>query len=100
VTGLLVPPAARVGEDEPEDDEMDAGSDEDDVETHGDEPAPTPRALLASSVGLSVLLPPGRTTDTVEDELRWATSRIVLLRAMIYPAAASVSPARAQHRVA
>jgi hypothetical protein len=72
LTGFLVPPDAREGEEEPEDDEMTAGSDEDDVETSGEEPPPKQRALLPSSVGLSVLLPPGETSDVVEVDLAWA----------------------------
>ncbi|MBX3226795.1 MAG: DISARM system helicase DrmA [Labilithrix sp.] len=74
VTGFLVPPAAREAEEEPEDDEMTAGPDEDDVETGGaaDETAPKQKALLPSSVGLSVLLPPGPPSDTVDVELSWA----------------------------
>ncbi len=72
LTGFLVPPAARQAEEEPEDDEMAAGSDEDDVETSGEEPPPKQRALLPSSVGLSVLLPPGSPADTIEVEVSWA----------------------------
>jgi len=72
VTGFLVPPGARQGEEEPEDDEMTAGSDEDDVETRGEEPPPKQRALLPSSVGVSVLLPPRGTGDVVDVDLTWA----------------------------
>lgn len=72
LTGFLVPPDAREGEEEPEDDEMGAGSDEDDVETGGEDPPPKQRALLPSSVGLSILLPPGATSDAVDVDLLWA----------------------------
>lgn len=73
LTGFLVPPGARLGEDEPEDDDMEAGEDQDDLETGGNnEPPPKQRALLPSSVGLSVLLPPGGSKDVVEVELTWA----------------------------
>jgi hypothetical protein len=72
MTGFLVPRDARHGEDEPEDDEMGAGDDEDDVEAGGEEPPPKQRALLPSSVGLSILLPPGAPSDTLDVELSWA----------------------------
>jgi hypothetical protein len=73
LTGFLVPASGRASDqDEPEDDEASAGDDEDDVETGGDDPAPKPRVLMPSSVGVSVLLPPGATTDELDVELAWA----------------------------
>lgn len=72
MTGFLVPRDARHMEDEPDDDEGAAGDDQDDPEAGGEEPAPKQRILLPSSVGLSILLPPGRSTEIVRVELYWA----------------------------
>ncbi len=62
LTGFLAPSSGRELY-EPTDDEIAAGSDESEEETAGHEPEPKQKSHLPSSLGLSVLLPPGDATD-------------------------------------
>lgn len=73
LTGFLVPAEGEAWDEVPtEDEELAAGSDEDDEETTGSEPEPRQKKRLPSSLGMSVLLPPGETTDTIQVTLRYA----------------------------
>lgn len=76
LTGFLAPEGAGEA-DEPPDDELDAGSDEDDDDSASEKPDPKPRARIPASLGLSVLLPPGDTTETVSVTLRYADYLLV-----------------------
>ena len=77
LTGFLVPRAARevVEREVAEDDgELAAGNDESEEENPGAgaEPEPKQKNRLPASMGMSVLLPAGSTTDSVKATLRWA----------------------------
>src|SRR5262245_51545674 len=70
LTGFLVPQTRREVEDPTEDDELGAGEDDDDDTPT--EPEVKRRSLLPASIGMSVLLPPGSSTDKVRVRLRYA----------------------------
>ncbi|MBN1629438.1 MAG: DNA/RNA helicase, partial [Thermoleophilia bacterium] len=71
LTGFLAPSAGREL-DEPTDDEIAAGPDETEEETAGHEPEPKQKSRLPSSLGLSVLLPPGTASDKLTVVLSFA----------------------------
>lgn len=72
MAGFLAPQDAREPEDPTDDDEMASGNDEDDGELPPADPEPKRKNLLPSSIGLSVLVPPGQATDVVTATIRWA----------------------------
>jgi hypothetical protein len=76
LTGFLAPEGAGEA-DEPPDDELDAGSDEDDDDCASEKPDPKPRARIPASLGRSVLLPPGDTSETVSVTVRYADYLLV-----------------------
>ena len=60
LTGFLAPLAARDSEDPTGKEELGAGPDEEEEETAGQEPEPKQKHRLPASMGLTVLLPPGK----------------------------------------
>ncbi len=74
LTGFLAPAAGRVAE-EPQDDELGAGSDQPALDGNAQEPAPKRSNLLPASLGLSVLLPPGLDDATVKATVSFAEYR-------------------------
>jgi hypothetical protein len=71
LTGFLAPEGAP-SDDDPPDDEMDAGNDEDDEDSASEKPEPKPKKRAPASLGLSVLLPPGSVSDTIEVTVSYA----------------------------
>lgn len=71
LTGFLAPQGGREPV-EPEEDDFEAGDDLDDEESRGPEPEPKQRSRFPASFGLSVLVPPGETSDAVTVTLTWA----------------------------
>jgi hypothetical protein len=75
LTGFLAPQTARDLGDPTADEELGAGSDQDDEETvtsQGSEPEPRQKNRLPASLGLSVLLPPTSLNDAVRATVSWA----------------------------
>jgi hypothetical protein len=72
LTGFLAPSGDRDPGDPTDDDESAAGNDSDDEEQSESAPEPKMRKLFPASIGLSVLLPPGDATDSVELLLHYA----------------------------
>lgn len=73
LTGFLAPITERDLSDDPTtDDDLGAGDDEDDGELPSKEPEPKRPAMMPSSVGLSVLLPAGPSTDTITATISYA----------------------------
>jgi len=71
LAGFLAPLAGRDPEDPTSDEELAAGSDEEEEETAGSEPEPKQKNRLPASMGLSVLLPPGK-GDTIRATVSFA----------------------------
>jgi len=72
LTGFLAPSGDRDPGNPTDDDEFGAGNDADDEEQSESAPEPKLRKLFPASIGLSVLLPPGDATDSVELYLHYA----------------------------
>ncbi len=71
LTGFLAPEGAPEDEDPP-DDEFDAGNDEDEEDSSNEKPEPKPKKRPPASLGLSVLLPSGSAHDTIEVTVSYA----------------------------
>ncbi len=72
LTGFLAPSGDRDPGNPTDDDELGAGSDSDDEEQSENAPEPKVRKLFPASIGLSVLLPPGDASDTVQVLVHYA----------------------------
>lgn len=73
LTGFLAPQLGRELEEDPTaDEQLGAGDDDDEAEFGAREPEPRRRGALPSSIGVSVLLPPGPATERVEVRLSYA----------------------------
>ncbi|MCU0691539.1 MAG: DISARM system helicase DrmA [Polyangiaceae bacterium] len=71
MTGFLAPVQSPPIDPSTEDDDHGAGDDDSDPDTGGQEPLPKVPRRLPSSVGISVLLPPGTDDQHVDVMVRW-----------------------------
>ncbi len=75
LTGFLAPQAGRdllADRDPTADEELGAGDDEDEVDPSAPDPLPKPKSFFPASLGISVLLPRGPTSDVVGATVSWA----------------------------
>ncbi len=92
LTGFLAPVGARPEPDPTDDDEVGAGDDTDTDEFAPTDPQPKQKLRMPASIGMSVLLPPGSSTDSVIVRVRYATyARLSLKKAGIESADAENS---------